>query len=272
VNGARSLVFAAASVPVAYDRFFTRQMFEPWARELVARAQLETGMSVLDVASGTGVVARLAGSAVGPGGQVIATDISAAMLAVAADKPLVPGSASIEYRECSASALDAEESAFERVLCQHGLQFFPDREKALREMHRVLEDGGVAAVSTWAAEHPLGLFGAITECLRDCGLAEPYQHAFDTGSYVLGVSDLQRLLQTTGFRDVLVETVELDCVWETIDDALATVSGTSFGPLVSALPGEDQTRVRGELRERLGGAHESEVTVRTASNIGRGVK
>ena len=97
MNEERSQGFTAGSIPQAYDRFMAAQLFEPWARELVGRAALTRGGSVLDVATGPGTVARLAASALGPDGRVVASDISAAMLAVAASKPVDPAWAPIEY-------------------------------------------------------------------------------------------------------------------------------------------------------------------------------
>jgi SAM-dependent methyltransferase len=176
-EGARSLGFAQVSIPEGYDRFMLRQLFEPWAAELVARAEIGRGHRVLDVASGLGPVARLAAEAAGPGGCVAASDISAAMLALAAARPADPGWAPIEYLECPASAITARDDSFDAVLCQHGLQFFPDRAAAAREMRRVARPGGIVVLSTWAAEHPLGLFGPVNETLREAGLAEPFPRA-----------------------------------------------------------------------------------------------
>ncbi len=249
-----------------------RQLFEPWGRELVRRASPRRGISVLDVASGPGVVARLAAAEVGDQGRVVASDISAGMLAIAAAKIAEPGSAPIEYVECSATALDTVDGSFQLVLCQHGLQFFPDRPGALKEMHRVLEPRGVGVVSTWAAERPLGLFGPMCDAMREAGIEPPYPRAFDAESYVLGASELHDLLSAAGFCDVTVETVELGCVWETSSDALATIAGTPFGPPLAALPASKQQAVRAILQERLGCAAEGEVVLTTASNIARGVK
>jgi len=112
------------------------QLFEPWAAHLITRAGLKPGCSVLDVASGLGPVARLAAEAAGPGGRVVASDISGAMLAVASARPHGSGWAAIEYLQCPASAIAAEDDSFDVVLCQHGLQFFPDRAAAAAEMQR----------------------------------------------------------------------------------------------------------------------------------------
>jgi len=92
VDGSRGQVFARTSIPEGYERFTLRQLFEPWAGELVRRARLQPGWSVLDVSSGLGPVAQLAAAAVGPGGLVVANDISAPMLALAAVMRGITGS------------------------------------------------------------------------------------------------------------------------------------------------------------------------------------
>jgi len=270
-DGGRSLGFAQVSIPEGYERFMLRQLFEPWAAELLARAGIGPGDHVLDVASGLGPVARLAAEAAGPGGRVVASDISAAMLALAAARPADPGWAPIEYLECPASAITARDDSFDAVLCQHGLQFFPDRAAAAGEMRRVARPGAILALSTWAAEHPLGLFGPVNDTLREAGLAEPFPRAFDPDSYRVSVADLQELLQTAGLRDVRVETVILDARWQTAEAATATLLGMPFGPLLSALPADAQEQIRAHLARKLCASADG-VTVPTASNIAYGVK
>lgn len=270
MDTSRSQGFAQASIPEGYERFMLRQLFEPWAAELVRRAGLRSGWSVLDVASGPGPVARLAAAAAGPAGRVVASDISAPMLALAAAKATPDGWAAIEFLQCPAAAIDAPDSTFDAVLCQHGLQFFTDRAAALREMRRVARPGGTVLVSTWAAEHPLGLFGPMAETLAELGLTEPYPRAFDPDSYRLGAAELDELLGAAGLRDVRVETVEQDATWDSQEQAADTLLGTPFAPLVSALPADAQEQVRTRLIGKLGRSGRG-VTVRTASNIAHGL-
>jgi ubiquinone/menaquinone biosynthesis C-methylase UbiE len=271
MDGSRSESFTRVSIADGYDRFMLGQLFEPWAVVLIARAGLKPGCHVLDVASGLGPVARLAAEAAGPSGRVVASDISAAMLAVASARPEGPGWAAMEYLECPASAIAAEDDSFDVVLCQQGLQFFPDRAAAVAEMRRVLRPGGTAMMSTWAAEHPLGLFGPMIEAMLETGVAEPFPRAFDGSSYCLSAADLADLLRAAGFRDIGVETVELDASWQTAGAATSTMLGTPYGPLVSALPADAQQQLRARLAGKLGGSADG-VTVRTVSNVARGTK
>jgi ubiquinone/menaquinone biosynthesis C-methylase UbiE len=271
MSDVRSLGFTGTSVPDGYERFVRAQLFEPWARELLHRASPSRGASVLDVACGPGTVARLAAAQIGADGAVVACDISAEMLAVASAREPEPGAAPISYRECPAEALIVDDESFDVVLCQQGLQFFPDRAGALHEMRRALREGSKALVSTWAREHPLGLFGPIADTLRELGLQEPYPRAFDPQSYTLGAQELSDLLQAAGFSEVSLETVELACSWPTPQDVVATVSATPFGSLVASLAVEQRERVSAELLARLGDPV-GEVTLRTVSHIANGFR
>jgi len=103
-------------------------------------AALQPGERALDVACGTGIVARTAARRLGSGGSVVGLDLSAPMLAVARSAATAEGVA-IEWREGSALQLPLADGAFDVVFCQQGLQFFPDRPAALREMYRVLAPG-----------------------------------------------------------------------------------------------------------------------------------
>jgi len=97
--------FGAVSVSENYERRLAPVLFEPWAEVLIERVGVHAGDEVLDVASGTGVVARLASRYVAETGRVVATDVSGAMLARAAAHPQSGGGAPIEYLEASVQAL-----------------------------------------------------------------------------------------------------------------------------------------------------------------------
>ena len=161
------------SAAEVYDEFFVPALFQEWAPKVAGAAQLASGQEVLDVACGTGVLAREAAARVMPGGTVIGLDRNEGMLAVA--RRAAPG---IEWREGMAEALPFADRSFEAVISQFGLMFFEDRVAALREMWRVLRPGGQLAVAVWGAlDHSPGyaamvallqrLFGArVADALR----------------------------------------------------------------------------------------------------------
>jgi ubiquinone/menaquinone biosynthesis C-methylase UbiE len=116
-----------ASAPELYERYLVPAITSVWAIDLLDRVAPKPGESVLDIACGTGVVARLAQQR-GHSGRMVGIDLNTAMLAVARTK-----SETVEWIEGSALDLPFDASSFDVVLCQLGLQFFPDRPLALKE-------------------------------------------------------------------------------------------------------------------------------------------
>ena len=141
-----------ASFPEMYESHLVGPLFRPFAEALVERAGLGTGSRVLDVACGTGIVARLAKQRAGPSGRVVGVDLSPQMLELG--RRIAPD---VEWREGDALALPVDDGAFDVALCHQGVQFFPNKLKALAEMLRVLVQGGTVGVGVWrtAQESPL---------------------------------------------------------------------------------------------------------------------
>jgi ubiquinone/menaquinone biosynthesis C-methylase UbiE len=127
------------NAPENYERYFVPSIGAPLAKDLIDAASLRPGEAVLDVACGTGIVARIAAHRVGPTGTVAGLDVNAGMLEVARS---ASDSAGIPWHEASAEAMPLPDESFDVVACQLGLQFFADKAGALREMHRVLKPGG----------------------------------------------------------------------------------------------------------------------------------
>jgi ubiquinone/menaquinone biosynthesis C-methylase UbiE len=187
-----------------YQRALVPAVFGPWGPRVVELAEPRPGLRVLDIACGTGLVARLAAEAVGVDGRVAALDLNPGMLAVAvaAELPAVEG-AEIEWVEGTAQALPFAEASFDVVCCQLGLQFFPDREGALREMKRVLVPGGRAVVMVWREIDRAPGFAVLAAALgRTIGSdAEALMRA----PFALSdAGELSRLLEAAGFVDCAI--------------------------------------------------------------------
>jgi len=128
----------------AYNNLHVPALFQQWAPLMVEAAELDVGDSVLDVACGTGVLAREAKQYVGDSGSITGLDAAAGMLAVATQ--LEP---SIEWKQGLAESLPFKDNAFDAVVCQFGLMFFRDRSLALSEMLRVLKPQCTVTVAVW---------------------------------------------------------------------------------------------------------------------------
>lgn len=149
------------SAAEVYEEFFVPALFGQWAPPTIAAAGLRPGQDVLDVACGTGILAREARAHVAPGGSVVGIDCNEGMLAVA--RRAAP---EIDWRVGSAESLPFPDGRFDAVLCQFGLMFFGDPIAALREMWRVLRSEGRLAVSVWTGLETTPGYAAVVALLE----------------------------------------------------------------------------------------------------------
>jgi ubiquinone/menaquinone biosynthesis C-methylase UbiE len=197
-----------------YQRYLVPAITTKWAEDLLDRARPRAREAVLDVACGTGVVARLAARRVAPA-QVTGLDLNPGMLAVARGVP--NEGAQISWIEGSALDLPFPPASFDVVLCQLGLQFFPDQRRALGEMRRVLKDIGRAALSVYGPiERTPGAYAfvlALDEVLgADSSRIKRGEHSFTDPA------QLETLLHDAGFIAVDVQTVGQTIVFPSVLD------------------------------------------------------
>lgn len=169
--------------------------------ELVALAALHGGERVLDVACGTGGVARRAAQVVGPAGHVVGVDVNESMLSVARTVPQQHEGPPIAWHRSDAAALPFPAAAFDVVLCQFGLEFFADRTAGLREMARVLVPGGRLVLRVWRALERQPFNVALLEALERHvrpGAGAPIRAAFTLADR----AELRALVAGAGFRQV----------------------------------------------------------------------
>jgi ubiquinone/menaquinone biosynthesis C-methylase UbiE len=131
-----------------YDRCLTIP-FTPFSRKLVRLARLEKGHHVLDVATGSGLAALMAAKSVGPEGRVTGVDLSGTMIELARQRASVEGAPNVEFLQMDAERLEFPDESFDAVLCALGLMLFPQPDKALAAMHRVVRKRGTAALSVF---------------------------------------------------------------------------------------------------------------------------
>jgi ubiquinone/menaquinone biosynthesis C-methylase UbiE len=201
--------FASASTDgmEAYDDALVGPVFTPWGEYLLDVLTVTPGERLLDVATGPGTVARLASARLGPAGHVLATDLSAAMLAIAEAKAPVADGSPIEYRLSPAMPLAAPGGSFEVACCQHGLQFFPDRHGALAEMRRALRPGGRLGLAVWASVEMCPPFAAIRDAIGEVmglDMAERYARG-PWGLY--DPRALADMVTAAGFTEVSVDEI-----------------------------------------------------------------
>lgn len=238
-----------------YQSVLVPVIFEPWAREMIRRADPRDGEHILDLACGTGVVTRqVAGMGITPG-SLTAADHSAEMLAVA--RALAADAApDADWVEADAADLPFEDGQFDLAFCQQALQFFPDRPAALRELKRVLKDGGRVAfcVQRELAVNPM--LAAQARALDEhVGTA-----AGDAVRAICGLpdsEDLRGLFEDAGFHHVQVETVTLNLSHpDARAFATGAMGGMHTGDKLSGLGDDSIARAIDEFLNGLGDCYD----------------
>ncbi|MER8825060.1 methyltransferase domain-containing protein [Mesorhizobium sp. M0938] len=187
-----------ATFPEMYERWLVDALFRPWAEMTLDELELSPGDRVLDIACGTGIVARVAKERLGGAGYIVGVDISPDMLAVA--RAVEPA---IGWREGNASELPLRDGEqFDVVVCQQGLQFFPDKPAAAAQMRRALAKGGRLAVATWRSDDEIQFFRELRR------IAERHLGAIADQRYSFGdAAALEVLLRDAGFHGIRSRTI-----------------------------------------------------------------
>lgn len=184
----------------AYEALFVPALFRQWTPLLATLANVGPGQRVLDVACGTGILARQLATRVGPSGSVVGLDVTPGMIEVA--RQVAPD---LEWKLGAAEALPFPDQAFDGVVSQFGLMFFPDRVRSLREMLRVLAPGGHLALAVWDCVDNIPAFAdevSLLERVAGRAAADALRAPFSLGDK----AELERLANVAGVRAPTVRT------------------------------------------------------------------
>jgi ubiquinone/menaquinone biosynthesis C-methylase UbiE len=235
MNTTREFSFGDDSIARAYDNLLVPHLFEPWASRVIEENQPWDGLHVLDLATGTGIVANLLAKHVGSEGKVSAIDINSQMLALARERSIRLDS-EVVFIECSAHSLNIPSDSIDVVICQQGFQFFPNKEDCTREIRRVLRDKGKFIATTWRSVAECQFFGVICDALDAIGkteISEMMRVPFD----YMSASELAAPFEANGFVNVLVSQQEQDLVIDGGESrAIDLAYATPIGPALRALP------------------------------------
>ena len=238
----------SGSAAEKYERFVA-SWFVPWANDLIARAGVQSGCRLLDLACGTGVVTRAAAPLVGETGSIVASDLNEGMLAEAQRHEVV--GATIQWRQADAEDLPFEDDSFDAVLCQQGLQFVPNMASAVGEMRRVLHTGGAAAVSVWRSPEHNPYISALASGLSRHVSSEAGQIMLAPCAF--GDRDaLRALFIDAGFSSVDIEAVTIRRDPTDVTQAIAgNLASLPIASEVDAMTSDERSEMIADIAREL---------------------
>jgi SAM-dependent methyltransferase len=206
-----------------YDKYWVPAALDVFARELARR--VEPGTRVLDLGTGTGLVAGYACERVGPGGDVTGLDPTPDLLQAARAQQF--SGAHVRWMEGSGEEMPFEDAYFDSVLCHQGLQYVTDREATFSEIQRVLKPGGRLHAGVWSSADRQRAFGFVEDSLAShIGAEQKPVHAWSFG----GLDELRRLAEGAGLTIERLETVEhpwrFDSIQQFVDVQIACAGRT----------------------------------------------
>ena len=223
--------------------------FAEATERMLEAAGLVPGNHVLDVAAGTGDQSILAARRVGPGGSVLATDISAEMLNITAHVAKLEGLTTLTTRVMDAEHLDLPDNAFDAVICRLALMLIPNRKLALREIRRVLKPGGKLAALVWSAQENNPLFS-----LPLAIVATYARGASSHGPDPFALSDpsvFERELTEAGFDEVSTHALPFESHYASLDSFLQSTASRLTAGVMGQLSKSEQQQLLGEVRQAL---------------------
>ncbi len=244
--------FADSSVAEAYDQVLVPLLFEPWTKKLINENRSWSSRYVLDLACGTGAVTKHLLNQVTCTGKIFALDLNEEMLAINKAKFEEMGCEdTIEFIHASAETIPIEDNTLDIVICQQGLQFFPDKLKAAREIYRVLHKGGKLIISTWLPVSECDIISTLCETLetiQEEELSQLMRIPFDH----MPKEELKQTFVEAGFNTVKIEKQSMDlCLQGGMDEAIAFIYATPIGPNLRALSKEKQETLERIFKENV---------------------
>ena len=232
--------------PKAYERYLVPSLFTPWAIDLLARVAVKPQERVLDVACGTGIVARLAAQQVGALGRVTGVDLNAEMLKEAHTQAARLGAAA-HWAQGDVDALPFETGVFDVVLCQQSLQFFSDQARAAQEIKRVLTpDGRVALNVSRPLEHNPYIRALADALERHVG---PEAGAAMQAPCGFGEAEvLRELLRQADFHDIRIHIVILTIRHPSVAEFISgQLTATPMAASIAALSGDGRAALHDDI-------------------------
>ncbi|HYD00854.1 MAG TPA: methyltransferase domain-containing protein [Phycisphaerales bacterium] len=243
------------SVPHIYHTLLEPLIFEPYARDIVARVAVKPGERILELACGTGIVTRKLADAMPSDATLLASDLNPAMLQVARER--LADAKGVTFNIIDGCSIPLPNQTVDALVCQYGVMFFPDKPAAMREARRVLKPGGRYIFNVWDAIEHNPVAKTVDEVLTALVPGNPPKFLHQGPFSWHDRAEIERTVRDAGFQHVHIETLEFPSEAPTAAQAAeAWIDGTPLKPALAERGITDtadvRARVAAALTERFG--------------------
>ncbi|MGR9245739.1 class I SAM-dependent methyltransferase [Rhizobium leguminosarum] len=236
-----------------YETLLVPILIEPYASQMAVVADRSKPGSVLEVAAGTGALTRALRATLDPTTEIVATDLSQAMIDVGAPSLTMSRT---HWMHADAQNLPFAPSMFDLVVCQFGVMFFPDKLKAYGEAKRVLRSGGRFLFSTWGSLSANDFASCVDECLANLFPSDPPDFLRRLPYSYVDPRLIKAQVTSAGFEAVSCDRVKLTSVATTAHDvAAAFCQGTPLRREMEWRAPEHISEIVDEVAERVESRH-----------------
>jgi len=194
----------SGSIPEIYDKYLGPFLFEKYAIDLIERIENGEYKSILEIACGTGIVSKFLPEIFTNDEKIICSDLNPDMIEIAKKKVKEDR---IEWKVVDMQEMPFDDNTFDLVFMQFGIMFAPDKEKAFREMYRVLKPGGKLLFNVWQSLEKNRFAFITNEIVTGHFKENPpafYQVPFSYGDE----NEIKRILSKVGFRDISLDNLK----------------------------------------------------------------
>ncbi|NEI97150.1 class I SAM-dependent methyltransferase [Rhizobium ruizarguesonis] len=245
---ASSLAPFEEGVAEFYDSLLVPILFEPYASEMAIVAERLKPGSILEVAAGTGALTRALRVTLDPATEIVATDLSQAMIDVGAPSLTMSRT---HWMHADAQNLPFAPSMFDLVVCQFGVMFFPDKLKAYDEAKRVLRSGGRLLFTTWDSLPANDFARCVDECLASLFPSNPPDFLRNLSYSYFDIASIKAQMSPAGFDAISCDRIELTSVAAAHDIAAAFCQGTPLREEIERRAPARSSEIVDEVAERM---------------------
>ncbi|MGB8290416.1 methyltransferase domain-containing protein [Rhizobium ruizarguesonis] len=249
---ASSLAPFEEGVAEFYDSLLVPILFEPYSSEMAIVAERLKPGSILEVAAGTGALTRALRVTLDPATEIVATDLSQAMIDVGAPSLTMSRT---HWMHADAQNLPFAPSMFDLVVCQFGVMFFPDKLKAYDEAKRVLRSGGRFLFTTWDSLPANDFARCVDECLASLFPSNPPDFLRNLSYSYFDIASIKEQMSSAGFDAISCDRIELTSVAAAHDIAAAFCQGTPLREEIESRAPARISEIVDEVAEQMESRH-----------------